>query len=291
MTLESNLTAFAQAVGRDIKARAIVNVSGPYVLDPKRTPAGQVTLVPPGTVVLTHLGNRFTGTTAGQAPSQASTALSGSLALTAPGSTQWQYADTGMFSESIRLTTTATATDMMACSAPLPVGITEMQISIVCVIPEPTADTAFIAVYRNGGALGYGALIKPGSTAGTSNIIFDDSKTAGGWNYISPNYPSGSRLRIAIALSIGSGTTGRQKAAAFIVNSDGSETQIGTTYEVTGATTPATDTYAQINFGKLTNKASLESKVLQLDAIRVAHGPGAYDIGFLTREPLYPAAV
>ena len=78
MTLESNLTAFAQAVGRDIKARAIVNVSGPYVLDPKRTPAGQVTLVPPGTVVLAHLGNRFTGTTAGQTPSQASTARSGS---------------------------------------------------------------------------------------------------------------------------------------------------------------------------------------------------------------------
>ena len=304
MTLEQNLISAFQAVGADIKSvnsrlavlesggnSAGVISTGPYTLDPRRTPAGSVTLLPAGTTVLTHVGNRFTGTPAGQTPSASLTALSGSLALRATGATPWKFADTGLFGESIQLTTTATATDMAACTADLPAGVNEVQISVVCVIPEPTADTGIIAVYRNGGAQEFRALIKPGSTGGTANIIFDDSKTAGGWNHIGPNYPAGSRLRIAIALQVGTGTNGRQKGAVFIVNQDGSETQVGTTYEVTGVTTPATDTYALFNFGKLTGQASLESKVLQLDSVRVAYGPGAYDIGFLTREQLYPEAV
>lgn len=266
-------------------------MSGPYTLDPKRTPPGSVVLLPAGTTVMTHVGNRFTGTPGGQTPSAASTALSGSLPLTATGSTQWKFADIGMFGESIQLTTTATATDMMACTATFPAGISEIQISVVCLIPEPTSDTAIIAVYRTAGAQEFRALIKPGTTAGTSNIIFDDSKTAGSWNWTSPNFTSGSRIRIAIALSIGAGSTGRQKGAIYVVNADGSETQVGTTYEVTAVTTPATDVYTSMNFGKLTNKASLEDKVLQMDSIRVAYGPGAYETGFLAREQLYPAAV
>lgn len=265
--------------------------TGPYTLDPNRTPAGSVVLIPAGTPVLTHVGNRFTGTPAGEKPNQITTALSGSLPLTANAATQWVYADTGLFGESIQVTTTATPTDMMACTVPLPEGISEAQISIVCIIPEPTSDCAVIGVYRTGGGQEFRVMVYSGNTAGHTRIIMDDSKTAGGWNYISPDYPSGSRIRVAIGLDIGTGTTGRQKGAVFVVHDDGTETQVGTTYEVTGVTTNADDKYTSINFGKLTNQASLESKVLQLDSVRVAYGPGAYDAGFLTREPLYPAAV
>ena len=158
MTLESNLTAAFQAVGADIKSansrlaalesQGVIS-TGPYTLDPRRTPAGSVTLLPAGTTVLTHVGNRFTGTPAGQTPSASLTALSGSLALRATGATPWKFADTGLFGESIQLTTTATATDMAACTADLPTGVNEVQISVVCVIPAPTADTGIIAVYRH----------------------------------------------------------------------------------------------------------------------------------------------
>ena len=291
MTLEQNLSAFAAAVGADMKKRAIVHGSGPYVLDPKRTPPGEIALVPAGTTVMTHVGNRFTGATAGATPTTTTTALTGSLPFRATGATQWKFADAGLFGKSIQLTTTATATEMMACTADLPAGTTEVQISIVCVIPEPTADTAIIGLYRSGGGQEYRALIKPGTTAGTSQVIFDDSKTAGGWNNILPDHASGSRLRVAIAAQIGTGSDGRQKAAAYLVHANGTETQIGGTYEVTGVTTPAADVYASVNFGKLTGQASLESKVLQIDAIRVAYGPGAYDTGLLLDERRYPEAV
>lgn len=287
--LDADLRAVEAAI--DGNGTAGIITSGPYTLDPKRTPAGKITLLPAGTPVLTHIGNRFTGTPAGQTPTAMTMQLSGSQPWTATGGTAWKYADTGLFGESVQLTTTSTATDMMACTTTLPAGIQDIQVSIVCVIPEPTADTGILALYRTGGAQTFRALMKPGTTAGTTQIIWDDSKNAGGWNFTLPNHASGSRLRIAIAAKIGTGTDGRQKAAAYIVNPDGSETQIGTTYEVTGITITATDVFTSINFGKLTGQASLESKILQLDSSRVAYGEGAYDSGFLTREPLYPPAV
>lgn len=268
-----------------------VLTSGPYVLDPKRTPAGQVALIPAGTPVLTHIGNRWTGTPAGTTPTDPTQLLAGTMRFGTPTTGTSTYADVGLFGESVQIATSATAGDIAQIASTLPTGITEVAVSMVMVIPEPAgADCRVVQLIRTSGNE-IGAIIKPGSVAGKVNVVFDDAKTSGSWNYVSPDITAGTRIRVAFTAKIGTGSDGAMKAAAWVVNNDGSETQIGVTYEVTGATTPATDVYTTLAFGKLTGNAGLTGKTLQLDAVRVAYGAGAYSVGLLRDERLYPAAV
>lgn len=268
-----------------------ITTSGPYTLDPKRAPAGTTVLLPAGATVLTHVGNRFTGGAAGATPTTQTQSLSGTLAFNPPSTGTWAYASGGLFGTRIDLTTTSTATDTAVLSVNnMPSGQKEILVDAVLTIPEPTADTAIINLFRTSTS-DVSMYVKPGTAAGKTQVIVNDSKTAGSWNYVSPDYPSGSMVRFAMSAQIGDGTTGAQSAAAYLVNADGTETQIGTTYTVTGASTPATDVYTALQIGKLSGQASLESKTIQIHSIRVAYGAGAYASGPLKDERLYPAAV
>lgn len=269
-----------------------VITSGPYTLDPKRAPADTVVLIPAGTTVLTHIGNRFTGQAAGTRPNADTLTLSGSLIPSAVSAVNWSYADTGYFGESVQLITPATATDTAAVTANITAGVKDMQLSYMLTYPAPTSDVTILGVYRTGGALTGAVAMKPGSTGGTFNLIYDDPKTAGSWNYTSPDVPTGTRIRIAIAVSIGTtGTDGRIKFLSYRVANDGTETQIGTMYEVTGQSFASTDVLTQVNVGKLAGKASMESATINIESMRIAYGAGAYDIGLLRSEQSYPAAI
>lgn len=268
-----------------------VITSGPYTLDPKRAPADTVVALPAGTTVLTHIGNRFTGGTPGTTPTGMTLALSGTITLSNPNTGTRVYASGGLFGTRVDYTTSTNPSDVMFTSvAPFPAGQKEIVADVVMTVPEPTADCAVFTLYRTSG-MDVSVLIKPGTSTGKTQFVVNDSKTTGSWNYVSPDFPSGSMVRFAMGGMIGDGSTGAQRASAYIVNADGTETQIGTTYSVSAAPTPASDVYSGIQFGKLSAQASIEGKTIQLHSIRVAYGAGAYAAGPLKDERLYPAAV
>lgn len=294
MTLESNLTAAFQAVGSDMKLRPIVYASGPYALDPQRAPAGTLVAVPTGQTILTHTGNRFTGQTVGALPNGTTQATSGIVTFSISGNGTTTYVNTSPWSGGIKLVPPAATTLAIHGHTFTQTDIAEVMVAAQFTLSLPTADGTIFTLTRTS-SFEMGLLVKPGATAGTTQYMWNDAATTGSWNYTSPEFPSTARIRAVIAAKVDTAAGGSKvKGAVFSVAADGSETQIGATYEVTaaGATpAPASDRYTKIEWGKLTNQAYLDGGNLTLEAVRVARGAGAYTAGMLVAENLYPAAV
>ena len=268
--------------------------SGPYTLDPKRAPADTVVLVPAGTPVLTHVGNRFRDTPAGQTATVALQQLSGGLtfsAISAPATLT--FADDGLFGESLHINTSATSTDLGQCAATFPTGITEATTDVVLTMPSiPTVDirVAQLTETATGGLL-IAAIVRPGATAGTVIVTFDDVKSTGAWNYSTGEVTWSPRMRFAFQAKVGTGASdGAVKGTAFAVNDDGTETQIGVPYEVTGVSIAAGNTVRGLTVGKMAGADLWKSAVIGIDSVRCAHGAGAYGV-ILADERKYPEAV
>lgn len=295
MTLEQNLATFAAAVGQDVKrltadvaTKATVIASGPFTLDPKRAPVGSIVAVPEGAPTLTHTGSRFAGAT-GALPTTTTTYDTAPLRRTGTGTATFEAG--GTFGQ--HLAVTAAGSDMVQATwTPLPPAaslLRDVQFSWVVRLPRPASDVTIIGLNRTGGTA-LTVLVAPGA-AGQSRLIVNDQSTAG-WEYQSPDFLSSATVRIAVAARYVDGTgTSALRVGFFLVGVDGAETQIGQTFLNSAVAIDGTSQQVMnTQFGRLSANAGTEG-TYRLDAYRVAYGPGAYDIGFLQDERLYPAPV
>lgn len=268
-----------------------VITSGPYVLDPNRAPVGAVVAIPQGTPVLTHVGTRMLGTTAGAALSS-TTQPRGTVTLTKAGTGTAVWEDTGLFGECLRITTSTVATEAAYITAPIAAGSREVQAhAIVRLTDAPTADTGLFSITHTGSSTAYAnAWLNKGATAGTVRLIA--SIPGAGWAYTSPDVPVG-RFRLAIGVkAVDGANTSAVQVGFWSVADNGTETQIGTTYTKTDVAADMTgQTFNGVRVGKLSTQASLEGKPILVDAVRIATGAGAYGAGLLKAEALYPEAV
>lgn len=298
MTLQENLTSAFQAVGADVKSlradlatKATVIASGPYTLDPKRAPLGAIVAVNDSVPILTHTGTRFARATVGSALATTTTAIdTAQLRKTGTGNATFEAG--GMFGPSLAVAATATATETVQAtwSPPSGAALRETQLSFVARLPRPGADVTVISVSRTGGTA-LTVLIAPGA-AGYTKLIVNDQSIAG-WEYSSPDFLSTARVRVAIAMKWVDGTgSSKLRVAFYNVGNDSTETQIGTTYENAAVAVDGTgQALATWQFGRNSTNAGTEGLTYQLDACRVAYGAGAYDIGLLKDERLYPDPV
>lgn len=277
--------------GTPLTSGSTVVTSGPYTLDPKRAPAGTLVAIPDTQPILTHIGTRFAGVTKGVDLSMTAQPA-GTIYLTKAGTGTVAYDDTGYFTRSLKLTTTATATDIVSASTGLPASVRDVKLSIMFrVSAAPTADQTILSLYRTGGSYA-SVLIFTGTVAGKMRLIANDPSKAG-WEYTSPDVDPSGRFRIAInALSVDGASTSLLRIAFFSVAANGTETQIGTTYENTAVVTDMTgQNFTTLSVGKLAGQASFETQSLFIDSIRAAYGAGAATSGLLQPETLYPEPV
>lgn len=265
--------------------------SGPYTLDPKRAPAGAIVAIPESAPILTHVGTRFGTTTAGSPlPTTTTTYDTAQLRKTGTGTTQFETG--GLFGKSLAVTATATAAETVQATWSPPSGavLRETQMSFVARFPRPGSDVTVLSVYRTA-ATALTVLVWPGA-AGYTKLIVNDP-TIAGWEYTSPDFLASSTVRIAVASQWVNGTgTSKVKVGFFQVNADGTETQIGTTYENAAVNVDGTgQALASWQFGRNSTNAGTEALTYRLDAYRLAYGTGAYSLGLLRDERLYPAPV
>lgn len=294
MTLESNLTAAFQAVGADVKALnnringiASVQTSGPYSLDPLRTPEGSISFVPASDPILTHRGNRWTNAPIGVAVSTQTQTSTGSLTLGTSGACTFQTGGR-VSGTTFRLVGSETAETSSNQFFAFPTGIREARVSIVTRLPRPTAGDHLFAALKVGGSE-YLQIFCSAGTATTNNRYSVNSVAAGaGWEASGYNLASTETLRVAITAKISdTASASFYRVGFYNVHPDQSETQIGTTWTSNGLTFTAGTEIQTITWGKMSSVAGWESATLELDSIRVAYGTGAYP-GLLTTESLYP---
>ena len=303
MTLEQNLTAAFQAVGADIKSAnsrlavlesggnsAGVISTGPYTLDPLRAPEGSTVFLPAGDPVLTHIGNRWTGAPAGTTLSTQTQTASGSLTLATSGGPVYD-ASGSVSGRSVRLTASTTATTTNPQNFTLPAGVRSARFSLVTRLPRPTAGDHAIAGVAINGSDDLLIICSAGTDAADNRYAINSITAGPGWEASGMIAPTGTPIRIAITYDL-SDTAGASyvRAALYQVHGDGTETQMGTTWQSNGLTYPAGAAITNFTWGKKSNFAGLEGQHLYLDSARVAHGPGAYP-GLLLAEALYPEAV
>lgn len=284
-------------LARDLKAvedgqSGGVITSGPYTLDPNRAPAGSIVAVSDTDPVLTHVGTRFVGTTAGASLPTTDTVYDTAMLRKIGTTGTLTFQDTGLFGECLAVVASSTATKPAIANWVFPAGVREAQMSFVMRLPRPTIDVTVLTVYRTGGTA-LTVLAQPGA-AGNSKLIVND-QTIAGWEYSSPDFLSADTVRVTVAAKYVDGTgTSKLKVAFWRVGVDGSETQIGTTYANAAVNIDGTgQNITGIQFGRLTTNAGSEGLTYRLDAARLAHGAGAYDLssGFLRDERLYPNPV
>lgn len=268
-----------------------VLTSGPYTLDPKRAPAGSIVAVSDTTPILTHTGTRFNGTITGSPlPTKTTTYDTAQLRKTGAGTTTFETG--GLFGRhlAVAATTNAAETVQATWSPPPGAALRETQMSFVIRAARPGADVTILSVNRTGGSA-LSILIAPGATGYTKLIVNDQS--IAGWEYISPDFLATDIVRVAIAMKWVDGTgTSKLRVGFYRVGADGSETQLGTTYENAAVNVDGTgQALANWQFGRNSTNAGTEGLTYRLDTARVAYGAGAYDLGLLRDERLYPDPV
>ena len=264
-----------------------VVTTGPYSLDPLRTPEGAVSFVPASEPVLTHVGNRWTGAPTGVTLSSQTQTASGSLTIATSGGPVFDA--TGAISgRSVRLTGSATATTTNPQTYVFPAGTRSARISLVTRLPRPTSgDHAFAGVAVNG-ADDLLIICSAGADPADNRYAINSISAGSGWEMSNLIAPTMEPLRVAITYLLADGAGASfTRVALYRVHENGTETQIGTTWQSNGLTIANGAALTNFTWGKKSNFGGREGQHLYLDSARVAHGPGAYP-GLLQAEALYP---
>ena len=270
-----------------------VVTSGPYTLDPQRTPAGMIALVPAGEPVLTHHGNRWTNAGVGTAASSATQSSTGTLVFSLNGSPTYASSTVATGSTAPRALSVTGSTTAATKSAQIyvfPTGNREVRASLVTRLPRPTTGDHNVAILTTSASDEVLIVCSAATDPGEIRLAINSITSGSGWEVSNLNVATGAPVRISFAGSLSdTASASRLSVAIYAVQPDGSEVQIGTTWTNNALTFAAGTTWTQMQWGKLSTISGMESQTFYLDAARAAFGTGAGS-AHLQAEYLYPEA-